>query len=299
MTGGNAPTIAILGSGEMGSAIGRCLADSGFAVTTCLAGRSRLSQERAGHAGMVDTGSLDALLSGADMLLSIIPPAAALEFAEQVCPLLGASSKRPLFVDCNAVSPATIESVASVAAAHGVRFQDAGIIGAAPGEDLVPVRLYTSGAFTQEVERLAMQHIAVKPLGDIPGRASAMKMIYASLTKGTHALRAAAITASVAAGVDREIYEEWGYSLPDALRSMQKRMPRLPMVAERWAGEMREIAETYRSLGMTPSFHEGAEWVYDLIAGLDDSTAGEAPDMDVEELAVAFAGLLERDGSAT
>lgn len=294
MNSTNALTVAILGSGEMGSAIGRCLTDSGFAVTTCLAGRSRLSQERARNAGMIDTGNLEALLGGADMLLSIVPPATALEFAEKACPLLGASPRRPLFVDCNAVSPTTIERVSSAAAAHGVRFQDAGIIGAAPCEGRAPVRLYTSGPFTDEVERLAMEHIAVKPLGDAPGRASAMKMIYASMTKGTHALRAAAMMASVTLGVDREMYEEWSYSLPDAWRSMQKRMPRLPMVAERWAGEMREIAETYRSLGMTPSFHEGAEWVYDLVAHLD-----EVPSADIEELAVQFAGLLKRDRSST
>jgi len=298
MTSEAAPTIAIVGAGEMGSAIGRCLVDEGLTVTTSLEGRSRRSSERARDAGMVDAGSLESLIAGADLLLSILPPAAALDFARQACPLLGHSGRDPLFVDCNAVSPATLQSIAEVALSHGIRFQDVGIIGAAPRPDRVPVRFYTSGPFSEDLEALQTELVDVRPVGDEAGRASSLKMVYASLTKGTHALRAAAMMAAVSLGVHEEICDEWAYSQPDAYRSMQKRMPRMPQVAGRWAGEMREIADTYRSLGLTPSFHEGAAWVYELLAGLDQAEAG-APALNIGELAAAFAALLEDGDAAT
>ena len=296
MTSDAAPAIAIVGAGEMGSAIGACLVDAGFIVTTSLQGRSQRTAERARKAGMVDAGSLETLLSGTDLLLSILPPSAALEFATMACPLLGASDRDPLLVDCNAVSPTTLMSIAAIANSSGVRFQDVGIIGAAPQPDRAPVRFFTSGAFTGAVESLATELIDVRPVGDEAGRASAIKMVYASLTKGTHALRAAAMMAAVSLGVQEEICEEWAYSLPDAYRSMQKRMPRMPLVAGRWAGEMREIADTYRSLGITPALHEGAGWVYELLAKLDQ---GGAPALSVEELAAAFAALLDEGEPAT
>lgn len=296
MTSDAAPAIAIVGAGEMGSAIGACLVDAGFIVTTSLQGRSQRTAERARKAGMVDAGSLETLLSGTDLLLSILPPSAALEFATMACPLLGASDRDPLLVDCNAVSPTTLTSIRALADLSGVRFQDVGIIGAAPQPDRAPVRFFTSGPFTGAVESLATELIDVRPVGDEAGRASAVKMVYASLTKGTHALRAAAMMAAVSLGVQEEICEEWAYSLPDAYRSMQKRMPRMPLVAGRWAGEMREIADTYRSLGLTPAFHEGAGWIYELLAKLDQDGT---PALSVEELAAAFAALLDEGESAT
>ena len=296
MTSDAAPTIAIVGAGEMGSAIGACLVDEGFMVTTSLEGRSQRTAERARNVGMVDAGSLESLLSGSDLLLSILPPSSALEFATMACPLLGTSDRDPLFVDCNAVSPTTLTAIRAIADSSGVRFQDVGIIGAAPQPDRVPVRFFTSGPFTGEVEALATELIDVRPVGVEAGRASALKMVYASLTKGTHALRAAAMMAAVSLGVQEEICEEWAYSLPDAYRSMQKRMPRMPLVAGRWSGEMREIADTYRTLGLTPAFHEGAGWVYDLLAKLDQDGA---PPSSVEQLATAFVALLEEGEPAT
>ena len=59
---------------------------------------------------------------------------------------------------------------------------------------------------------------------------------------------------------------------------------------------MREIADTYRSLGLTPAFHEGAGWVYELLAKLDQDGA---PALSVEELAAAFAALLDEGEPAT
>lgn len=282
-------TVAILGTGDMGSAVAKSLVATGVRVTTSLAGRSDRSIERAKRAGMEDRGSLEDLVADADMLLSIVPPAAAYGFAAETCPLIQAAGSDTLFIDCNAVSPKTLDAIAGMAAAHSVRFHDIGIVGAAPRPGRKPVRFYASGMHTDAAQGLATALIDVRPLGERPGRASALKMVYASLTKGTNALRAAALIAGEALGVGDEIRAEWAYSVPDAWKTMESRMSYFPSVADRWAGEMKEIADTYASVGVTPSFHDGAEWVYALLA-----TADVAPDDNIDAAIAAFMAALEK-----
>ena len=282
-------TIGILGTGDMGSAVARCLTGEGLAVITALEGRSSRSKSLAGDAGMLDKGSLNELVEGADVMLSIMPPSEATGFAERLCPLIETSGRDVLFVDCNAISPGSLAGIASIAESHGVRFHDVGIVGAAPRPDRSPVRFYSSGAYTDQVEALAGPLIDVRTIGDEPGKASALKMIYASMTKGTNALRAAALIAGESLGVGEQIRAEWQESQPDAWRVMENRLAYFPSVAGRWTGEMREIADTYRSAGLTPRFHEGAEWVYELLAEADI-----AADQDIDAALSAFMAALEK-----
>ncbi len=258
--------VAILGSGDMGSAVALSLESNGVNTLTCLAGRGKRSQKLAHEAGMSNCDDLASLVDAADLFLSIMPPAVALQFAEELCPIIARSGKDVLFVDCNAVSPMTVGEIAAVAGEHGVRFQDVGIIGAAPRPGRSPVRFYTSGQWTVDIETIATDLIDVRPLGEDIGRASTIKMVYASLTKGTHALRAAALLAGDELGVGEEIRAEWRQSLPDVYKAMEHRMPILAADSGRWSGEMREIADTYAYVDVTSGFHEGAEWIYDLLS---------------------------------
>lgn len=266
MTVASVGTIGIVGAGDMGSAVAGCLSLDGRRVVTALEGRSAASRSRAALAGMEDVGTLAEVAGAADMLLSILPPAAASAFAEEACSAIEASGRDVVFVDCNAVSPATLSAIASIADRHGVRFHDVGIVGAAPRQDRLPVRFYASGPCEDEISWLAGPMIDLRGIGRDTGRASALKMVYASLTKGTNALRAAALMAGELLGVGPEIRDEWRQSVPDAWRVMERRMDYFPSVADRWTGEMREIAATYASVGLTPAFHEGAEWIYELLA---------------------------------
>ena len=291
-------TVAILGTGDMGSAVGKCLIGEGNKAVTCLEGRSERSRTLAINSGIEDCGSMQSMLENTDVLLSILPPAEAIGFAEQVCPIIETSENDILFVDCNAVSPATLERIASIARSHGVRFQDAGIIGATPRPGRAPVRFYTSGKYLEEMNELAAELIEIKPLGAETGRASAIKMVYASLTKGTHALRAAAAMAGETLGVGDEIRQEWANSLPEVSKAMESRIPILASDSERWTGEMREIAETYSSAGITPFFHQGAEWIYELLAttALADESRDEAgqKNRSVEETLKHFLDALNK-----
>lgn len=258
--------IAIIGAGDMGSRVAAELHHNSFDVTTCLEGRSDRSRKLATRAGMRAVENLETLVADADLLLSIVPPSAAVEFAQRIVPLMAQASSEALFVECNAVAPATVREIAGIAAGRGVKFQDAGIVGSPPRVGRIPVRFYTSGPHEGTLRRIETARIAVKPLGSEIGRASTMKMMYASLNKGTNALRAAAMLAARQLGVSDELQEKLAHSLPDVHKAMLARMPNIACDAARWTGEMREIASTYRDAGLTSGFHEGAEWIYEVLA---------------------------------
>ena len=262
----NINRIAIVGAGDMGSRVAGELRHNGLDVTTCLEGRSNRSRKLATRAGMRAVDNLETLVADADLLLSIIPPSAAVEFARRIVPLMEQTASKALFVECNAVAPATVREIAGIAADHGVDFQDVGIVGTPPRAGRIPVRFYTSGPHEDALRRIETAKISVKPLGAEIGRASAMKMMYASLNKGTNALRAAAMLAARQLGVNDELQEELAHSLPDVHKAMLARMPNIACDAARWTGEMREIASTYRDAGLTSGFHEGAGWIYEVLS---------------------------------
>ena len=145
--------IAVLMPGDMGHAVGRVLADAGYDVVTCLAGRSERTRALAETGGLSDLDSLDAVAAEASLVLSILPPAAALGLAGDMAAAMERSGARPVYVDCNAISPATARDIAQVIEAAGAPFIDAGIIGTKPGSGSSP-RFYVSGTDTGPMESL-------------------------------------------------------------------------------------------------------------------------------------------------
>jgi 3-hydroxyisobutyrate dehydrogenase-like beta-hydroxyacid dehydrogenase len=256
--------IAILMPGDMGHGVGRALRQHGHDVMTCLTGRSARTRGLAEAAGMRDAGSLEALVAEADLILSILPPDAAVAQATSVAAAITATGARPVYADCNAVSPTTARQTGAIIAAAGARFIDCGIIGFAPGKGKA-TRFHISGPDTSAMERLDGKGIVVLPMGPEIGRASALKMVYAGLTKGTMTLHTAILTAAWQLGVYDETIAEFTDSQPAALEAMRARVPRIPADAGRWTGEMEEIAATLASVGVTPAFHQAAAEICRLL----------------------------------
>jgi 3-hydroxyisobutyrate dehydrogenase-like beta-hydroxyacid dehydrogenase len=104
----------------MGSAVGAALRANGHDVLWASAGRSDDTTRRALESGLRDTGSVAALLAEAELVLSIVPPHAAVSVAS------AAAGYDGVFVDANAISPANARSLAPS------RLVDGGIIGPPP-----------------------------------------------------------------------------------------------------------------------------------------------------------------------
>jgi L-threonate 2-dehydrogenase len=136
------PTVAIIAPGNMGAGVGGRLTENKITVLTSLAGRSEASVKRARGAGMraVD----DRALAEADFLLSIVPPGDALALAKRLSPVLAAANKKPVYVECNAVSPPTMQKIADQIATTGCPFVGAGIIGPPPKPGSTNTKIYGS-----------------------------------------------------------------------------------------------------------------------------------------------------------
>jgi 3-hydroxyisobutyrate dehydrogenase-like beta-hydroxyacid dehydrogenase len=216
-------------------------------------------------AGIRDTQSLAAVVTQADMILSILPPASALGQAKAVAAAMAETGSMPVYVDCNAVSPQTVLEVGNAITTAGAAFIDAGIIGLAPGKGATS-RFYVSGHDLEPMTSLNGKGIAVIRVGSEIGRASSLKMAYAGLTKGTWTLQTAVLLAAQQLGVLRELLDELRFSQADALSLMQSRIPRLPADSGRWVGEMEEIAATFAGAGVPSGFHKGAAEIFRVLS---------------------------------
>jgi 3-hydroxyisobutyrate dehydrogenase-like beta-hydroxyacid dehydrogenase len=251
--------------GDMGHAVGRTLREQGFRVITALAGRSARSRDLAEAGGIEDVDTLARLIAEADLVLSIMPPDRAQAFATAAADVVRETGATPMFADCNAIAPATTRKIGEIVGAAGAAFVDGGIIGAAPGK-ATPPRLYVSGPDAELLLPLGGPELNVVPLGPEIGRASALKMCYAALTKGTMTLDTAVLLACTQLGVYEELKAEFAGSQQAAFNRMNNRVPWLAADAERWTGEMEEIAATFAAAGLPGSFHQAAAEIFRLLA---------------------------------
>ncbi len=257
--------IAIIAPGEMGSGIGARLKERGAEVQTSLAGRGAGSAERARRAGMVAIDDDHALVAGADIVLSILPPAEALSLASRLAPALAKAGERVLYADCNAVAPQTVRSVAAIIAPTGARFADVGIIGGPPRSDGYTPHLYASGEASPALGALNNFGLEIRPVEGGVGAASALKLSYAALTKGLSAIAIAVARGAADGQVGEALRTEFAQSQPQLLAWLQRQIPTIYPKAYRWVGEMEEIAR-FLDGDATAQIFEGAARAYEAVA---------------------------------
>jgi 3-hydroxyisobutyrate dehydrogenase-like beta-hydroxyacid dehydrogenase len=244
----------------MGAAVGRCLRDRGHVVLWASAGRGSATSARAAAAGLIDADTVTEIASRCDVIVSVCPPHAALEVAREVA----GAGFGGLYVDANAISPATAREVADIVADSGADGVDGGIIGTPPVRPGF-IRLYLSGPRADEARQL-FEHtpvdVRVVDHDGCVGSASAVKMAYASWTKGSAALLLAARALARAQGVEDVLLAEWGLSQP----GLEDRSARAARSATskgwRWVAEMEEIAASMGAADLPEGFHLAAAEIY-------------------------------------
>jgi len=257
-------TIALFGSGDMGSGVGRTLVEAGFRVVSDLAPRSPASQDRAKAAGVEDAGGIEAALAMSDIALSVMPPGVAADFARTAAGAMTSLERKPLFADLNAISPKTMGEIAKVIEGAGADVLDGGIIG--PSPDKGCPRVYLSGPAAESVAtQLLRPDMRTIAIGPTIGQASTMKMLYAGLNKGQWAMMATMCVAAEKYGLLDAFLTELEGSRQDIFKTMQSWVGFLAADAHRFGPEMDEIAETLAAVNITPAYHQGARWTYDLL----------------------------------
>jgi len=267
--------IGVTSPGDMGQGVAIRLKAAGFQVHTALDGRSARTAELAREAGLNDCGTMQRLVETCDAVFSILNPGAAVDNARKVAAAMRAVRKKIVFVDCNAIAPQTGHEIERIVRDAGGVFIDGGLIGPPP-RGKAKVRLYVSGPEAGLLSQIADDQLLIRVVGERIGDASAVKMCYASLTKGTLALGVELLIAARKLGVDQALEAEFKESQPDMHEWVVSRSVSMPPKAHRWVPEMLEIAKTFEGVGLTPRILLGAADMYKLIA--DTPLGRESPE---------------------
>ena len=259
----------------MGSAVGAAYLAAGNRVITTVAGRSARTAGLAEQAGLELAPDLDAVVGESGLVLSIVPPAEARATVAAIVAAAGRTGSRPLIADWNAVSPATVRELEQLLGAADLELVDGSISGGPPRADY-RTRVYLSGRSAAALAAAAPPWIDARHVGDTIGPASAVKMCTASMYKGSNALLAHALLTAHTHGVLPQVLDDLGDSFPKQIDRAARLLAVSATKADRYVGEMREIAATQASAGLTPALFEAMAEVREGIAR--SSVAAEAPE---------------------
>src|SRR3984885_12118882 len=261
-------TVAVMAQGTMGAGVGRRLHERGAQVRTLLSGRSEASAGRAKTAGMIPAADERELLAGADYFLSILPPDQAEALASRLAPALQSLAVKPVYVDCNAISPQTAARVAAIVEPTGTAFVDGGIIGGPPRAGCSPA-IYASGPQAERTAPIKEFGIDWRIITGPVGAASGLKMSYAGITKGTTAIAAAMLLGAARFGCAEALIAELSSSQPEMLKRMQRGIPGMYDKAYRWVGEMEEISDFLDANAPSADMYRGIARLYEFLAAAE------------------------------
>jgi 3-hydroxyisobutyrate dehydrogenase-like beta-hydroxyacid dehydrogenase len=259
--------IGLLHPGEMGVSIGASAQNSDCQVIWASHGRSLVTRARANSQGFEDAGSLADLCQTCKVIISVCPPHFAASLAQEVIEF----GFQGLYIDANAISPDHVLKIERSMCSHGILFVDGGIIGGPawkPGETV----LYLSGQDADLAANLFKNGpLATKILGEHVGMASALKLCYASYTKGITALLCASLAAAEQFGVRKAYQEQWVLENNELAVNAEKRLRGVTLKAWRFSGEMNEIAEMFAAAGLPVGFHQASGEIFERMAKYKDA----------------------------
>ncbi|MEU3522184.1 DUF1932 domain-containing protein [Streptomyces sp. NPDC006654] len=248
------PTVGILHPGSMGAAVAACAAANAASVLWCTAGRSPATVARAQHFGLTGVATLAELLDRSDIVISLCPPAAAEDLARDVA----AHAFTGVYVEANAINPERAARIADLLGTTAA-VVDGGVIGSPPVDGKSPT-LYLSGptvAVTKVDALFAGTDVQTGLLGAEIGKASALKLAYASFQKTSRVLVALSVGLAHTHGVDQELVQV-AAQRSDSYLAEPEYVAKAAARAWRWGPEMEEVADTLAAVGLPPEMLRAA-----------------------------------------
>lgn len=264
--------IAFIGFGEAGQTISRGLAGNAkpaIRAYDILFGQpAGAPLEAAAHALGVGLARDHAdAVREADLVMLTVTASSSLEAARSCLPGL---HKGQLFLDMNSVSPRRKLDTAALVAPTGAAYVDVAVMApAAPYLHKVPCLIGGPGAATL-APRAAALGMRMELVSAEVGQASAIKMFRSIVVKGLEALLVESMTAAAEYGVEERVLASLKETWPgiDWQKLSGYMIERVVSHGKRRAAEMREVAETLRSIGMDPIMAAATaarqQWVADL-----------------------------------
>lgn len=248
------PTVGILHPGSMGAAVAACAATNASEVLWCETGRSAATTARADRSELSPVATMAELLERSDIVISLCPPATAEDLAHEVAGHRFAG----VYVEANAISPERAQRIAALLG-QAATVVDGGVVGSPPVGGKTPT-LYLSGPVdaTARVEALftgTAVHTAV--LGTEVGKASALKLSYASFQKTSRVLVALAVGMAREHGVDQALIEV-ASRRTDSYLAEPEYVAKTAARAWRWGPELEEAADALTATGLPPEMLRAA-----------------------------------------
>jgi 3-hydroxyisobutyrate dehydrogenase-like beta-hydroxyacid dehydrogenase len=255
-------TIGIYSPGAMGSALGRAWQQTGQRVVTTVAGRSERTRSLAD--GLDLAAGLGDVVGLADVVVSIGPPARAVEMAAEIASACRDRDRHPVVADLNAIAPQTVDRVAETLRSASCELLDGSISGPPPGP-ATATRLYLSGPSAHLLADLVAPGLTARIVGTTAGKASAVKMCTASMYKGFTGLMLQALQTAHANGVTDIVLADLNDEFGDLLAGAARRIAVAASKANRFPGEMREIAVAQESAGGQATLFEAMAQVFESL----------------------------------
>lgn len=248
--------VGVLHPGAMGAQVAAQAVAAGHRVHWLPRGRGEATRARAESAGLLAADGVSALAETCDVIISVCPPAAARQVAESVA----ATSFAGVYLEANAISPGHTEEISGLLDARGVVVVDGGIVGPPPRQADSTI-LYVSGnddAVGVVGRVFEGSFLTVRGLGAQVGKASALKLAFASYNKISFVLAAQACALAAGHGVLEDLLQLGGEALMDTPLGRPESLAVAAARAWRWAPEMREIAEACEKAGVSPDIARNA-----------------------------------------
>lgn len=256
--------IAIVGFGEAGQIYAGDLAGAAEVSVwdkKFLNAQADHLHQLAVQSGVRPADSLASALNGADLVLSLVTAASALEVAEQAAPLL---RKDQIFLDFNSVAPDTKRAAAKAVAAGAGIYLDVAVMAPVPPARLGTPLLLGGSAAYRVAEKLCGLGCNARAASEQVGDVSAIKMCRSVMIKGLEALTTECLSAARQYGVEEAVLLSLHQSFPSL--GWDDRLPHylISRVAEhgvRRAEEMGEVVKTLQDVGVTAAMSRATQQV--------------------------------------
>ncbi|MGI9522047.1 MAG: DUF1932 domain-containing protein [Hyphomicrobiaceae bacterium] len=258
--------VGVLHPGEMGVSVAASIIDSGHTVYWAGEGRSDATRVRAAKHGLLDLGSVAELCSSSDTVISVCPP----EYAAEVADEVRSVGFDGTYVDANAISPVQMSEIAKSLQDAGITVVDAGIVGL-PAWQPGTTWIWLSGQAAGSIVPIFLDGpLQCDVLSAEVGQASALKMCYAALTKGTTALTCSIVAVADQLGVREALNKQWDRGQPGLSQRNETAICGVTSKAWRFVAEMQEVAETFEAGGLPGGFHRSAAEVFARLAAMKE-----------------------------
>jgi len=272
--------LGILHPGEMGTSLAVSARHTMGEVFWCSQDRSEATRTRAEHAGLVEIPTLADFAARCQIIISVCPPHAAMAQAL----LLIACQYKGIYVDANAISPASAIRMGELCTQAGMQFVDGGIIGL-PAIRAGTTWLYLSGNQAETVAQcFANGPFETRVIGTEAGQASALKICFAAWNKGKTALFTAVLAAAHAMDVKDALEAQWELGEPGFAQAAEQRVCEVARKAWRFSGEMEEIAATLEHCNVPGDFFLGAAEIYRRQSGYKNTASAPALEEVLEQV---------------